>query len=423
MKILIPIKTYSNTSFLILIMNSILKELRKKIEVEEFWFVYTKGEKTNSKEKIKILYIDDFDNAKKVLEKVKPDLIHVWPTYTPIDYSFTLAAKKLKIPILGGFHRPFANETASFGSYLKLIFEKTIPTDNINSKRKNMKRGRFFVFKFWFLLKTQISLKRNPIDSLIDILIICREILKHETIPINSRFAVSAHWIGGEDLIKPLIKSKFRKETIFLTGNPVYDEIVNQTPHFIPNSKKESKIRVLFAPSTPFEHGFTSRSEQDKAMKDIIKNIIKKKSEIILTVKIHPSSAVYSEYKELIDDIDPNIILKQEGGILDYLNESDILITYPDTSLIPLPLFLKKPIILYNFYNAKNSIFLDKELAFECKDTTNITTQIIEIISNKIKIKGNADKFIKDYLYRFDGLASERISNLMLDMMHKNSYK
>ena len=45
MKILIPIKTYSNTSFLKLIMENVLSELRKHIQVEEFWFVYTKGEK------------------------------------------------------------------------------------------------------------------------------------------------------------------------------------------------------------------------------------------------------------------------------------------------------------------------------------------------------------------------------------------
>ena len=122
MKILIPIKTHSKNSFLILIMKNILIELRKEISVDVFWFVYTKGEKIHRELEKNILYIEDFNNAKKVLEEIKPDLIHVWPTFSPIDYSFTLAAKKLKIPVIGGFHQPFADETASINSYF-LIFK------------------------------------------------------------------------------------------------------------------------------------------------------------------------------------------------------------------------------------------------------------------------------------------------------------
>jgi len=420
MKILIPIKTYSSNSFLTLIMNNILTELRKNMSVEEFWFVYTKGEKNNENE---VLHIDNFDNAKKVLEKIKPDLIHVWPTYTPIDYSFTLAAKKLNIPIIGGFHQPFANETASINSYFNLMFDRELLTDDVNSEKKFMKRGKFFIFKLLFLLKTQIYLKRNPIKILADFLTIFREIIKHETTPINSRFAVSKHWVAGEGLVKHLIKAKFKKETIVLTGNPLYDDIINKASSLKPSLKKDNKIRVLFAPSTPAEHGFTSKKEQDIAMLEIIKNIVKRKSEFSLVVKIHPSSAIYSEYKELTDKIDPNLILRQEGDFLDYLNDSDILITYPDTSLLPIPLLMKKPIIINNFYNAKNSVFLNDKLAHECVDASKITSQIIEIISAKNKIEDKSEKFVKDYLFKADGLASKRISDMMLNLIKNNPQK
>ena len=80
-----------------LLFNQIVPELSKKQKVEIFWIShYDKRKKERSD--YQILDLEDFKNAKQVLEKIKPSLIYLNPNLSLIEDSFLITAKSMKIP-------------------------------------------------------------------------------------------------------------------------------------------------------------------------------------------------------------------------------------------------------------------------------------------------------------------------------------
>jgi len=412
LKILIPYRTTpAVSSFLTLVMKKIIYELRKKMDVMEIWFMYMPKTATRkvSDEKIILADIHDYKNAKEALEKLKPDLIFTWPTQNFIDFAFSIAGKHLKIPVISGFHRPFAEENLSLKSYISMFFEKTIPTVMYEEEEEeSMKRGRFFLSKYFFLLRTQIAIKMTFSEILKDFFILLKLYLVHPTLTMNSRFGNTLHWLSGEDLVVPLVKAGFKKSTLVVTGNPMFDDVFQRISKMKSTNHNDGKTHVLFAPSTISEHGFASYNQQDNAIKEIVKKVSGMEN-TVLTVKIHPSSAILSRYKKLIESVDPSIEIYQEGDILDFLKNNDVVVTFPDTSVLAYALFLQKPIIIFNFYNAKGSVFIERGIAHECKKSSELASLILKAVTEDLTKRRKVENFIKDYFYRTDGLAANRI--------------
>ena len=104
-KILISLHTMPTIrSYKQIIVNQIIPELKKNIEVKIFWFIYMPEKnnhiKQNNIDEV-ILDIHDFKNAVDVIQKIKPDIIYSSPTNNLPDYALNLAAKYLKIPTVG----------------------------------------------------------------------------------------------------------------------------------------------------------------------------------------------------------------------------------------------------------------------------------------------------------------------------------
>ena len=90
----------------------------------------------NLKSNIKIIDIHNYSNALEILKKEKPDVIFAWATHNFIDYAFSLAAKKMNIPVVSGFSRTLSQAaTSSFKFNVNLLFEKSVSTDIIEEKQ------------------------------------------------------------------------------------------------------------------------------------------------------------------------------------------------------------------------------------------------------------------------------------------------
>ena len=137
---------------------------------------------------------------------------------------------------------------------------------------------------------------------------------------------------------------------------------------------------------------------------------------MILTVKIHPSTARLSEYESLIHSIDKSIKIHQKGDIRDFLDDADVYISSEISTGEFFAVIARKPIIICNFFNNKNSnLLVENNVAKLCKHPENLLSIIKETYPNP-KSEITRQKFIQKYLYKEDGRSSERISNSLIKL-------
>lgn len=152
--------------------DNLLCALKKKTNVHVTWLVYTPDKFRSSFEKnldSNVLDIHDFKNAVEVLQKVKPDIIYASPTWSFIDYALSSAAKSLDIPTFSMIYSDiFSKKTTSkrLKSNFTRFFQNSVLTDTENNKKQFMRRGRFFIYKYLFLLRTKIVLKTDVFHTL-----------------------------------------------------------------------------------------------------------------------------------------------------------------------------------------------------------------------------------------------------------------
>jgi len=424
LKILLGSATMPDSkSFIPLFFDNLLPVLKNKINVQMIWLVYT-PERLSLPLPIfpdtTILDIHNYENALQVLQKEKPDIIFASASWDLMDYALSSAAKSLKIPVVTQFMvESYFDQTLSqkLISYSKRFFENTTPTDISTNKKKFMKRGRFFIYKYAFLLKTQYSIHHNILQTLKTFFIIFKKIINDYKIVHDSRFANTIHWLQSESLIEPLIHAGFERSSLIVTGNPMFDEAFKKLQNLNSVPKKERKIRILFAPSTLYEHGLWTRQQRDDTIKQITKAILEHKNEISLKIKIHPSSAILSEYKSLVHSIDETIEICQNGDILDLLYDTDVVITFGYTFVSTYSIISKKPLIICNFFDSLKDDLVQKQIALECTQPSSLIEIIHQSISKRMEYEQKCDDYIKHYFYKSDGLAAERISDSILKLV------
>ena len=103
--------------------------------------------------------------------------------------------------------------------------------------------------------------------------------------------------------------------------------------------------------------------------------------------------------------------------MVEFIQKSDVVITYSGSSSLVYAIVGKKPIIVCNFYNMENDIFQEKELVYQCKNKSTIISSIEQVLKSNPATKENIDSFIDEYFYKLDGRASERIGDSILDLV------
>jgi hypothetical protein len=427
-KILIPIHTLPNVkSGTTITFENLLPKLRERVNVQVIWLVYQPvgidlDIQTNPEEII--LDINDYDNALEILRKNKPDLIYAEASWDLISYAFSSAGRFLNIPVFGGFYSPTGinrDQKNLINSYIKRFFENSVPTDNEKNKKQFMRRGQFFIKKYFFLFKTLNASKLNLFQSIQKCFMILKYTLSDTTgyDNMDSKFANTLHWLESESIVKPLVNNGFDRSSLVVTGNPMYDKSYEKIAQFQLN-KNTDKLRVLLLPSTHYEHGFWTKKQRDFVITKIVKKITEDTTQLSLIVKIHPSTANLSDYESIINSINPNIKIHQKGEVLDFLNDVDVIVSFWFGSAEVYALLAKKPIIICNFFNEKGDVLLQRGLALECKEVSALTDSIKTAISSNSLLDKKRDDFIQEVLYKWDGKASDRICDAIMDLLQHN---
>jgi UDP-N-acetylglucosamine transferase subunit ALG13 len=416
-KILVPIHTKPNIiSDTTLLFKSLLPELRKIVNVTIIWVVYQPEKiKTSKNENEKILDIHDYENFIDILQKEKPDLVYAAATYSIIDFAISSASRHLKIPVLSKIYSRLGvikEKNMMMKSMITRAFEQHVPTDEKHTKKQFMKRGRFFFYKFRYMLKTIYATEKTKITSLKISLKILRyffSIGKHEGYP---ELANTAHWLESEYLYQKLIDMGYNEKSLFVTGNPMYDEVIKKVNSFKKMNNK--KLTVLFMPLAYYEHGMWTQEQNEKYFQTIIEKLNKNK-EISLSIKLHPSSHRFEYYNRMIKTVNQNIKVFQKGDALDHILQSDIIISYAGhgTSLVNV-LLCKKPLILCNFDQNDDGPILNKQLATKCEKSDKLNLLIKEAIKKNQNIEKDRKNFLEEFFYKLDGNASKRMVELIM---------
>ncbi|MGY5142922.1 MAG: hypothetical protein ACW9XH_00380 [Candidatus Nitrosopumilus sp. bin_32a] len=422
-KILIPIHTKPNIiSDTTLLFGCLLPELRKKINVIIVWVVYQPNKiKTLKKYNEVILDFHDYENFIDLLQKEKPDLVYAAATYSIIDYAISSASRYLNIPVLSKIYSRLGiikERKTMLKSMVSRVFEDNVPSDDEITKKQFMKRGRFFFYKFKYLIKTLNACKINKIKSLfigLHILTYFLNIGRHEGYP---EFANTLHWLEGESNLQKLIEMGYDKKSLVVTGNPIYDSVMKE----IIKTKEEEKLetKILFLPIAFYEHGMWTKEQNENNFKSII-NKINSSQTYSLKIKIHPSSNRFSEYKKMINEIDTNISLFQEGDAQKFIVDSDIVVSYASHSTaLVFVLLNKKPLILCNFDNQEKGPLLEREIAIECNNPLELNSIIKNTLENNPISEEKINNFLKEFFYKLDGNASTRLANEILKITKKH---
>ena len=411
-------------SFRTIIIEQVLEFLKNhNFEVE--WFIYMPDKiKSNLKknEEYKILDFHDYDNAVDLVRDVKPDIIYASAYPITTDMAIRLAGKHFKIPVVAEVVNQATVEdrlTKMIPTNISGFFQSSVYTDNNENEKQFMRRGRFWINKYRFLVRTQIILKINFIKIIKDFFTILSSYSTYKNIN-NVKYAVDYHFVEGNLLFNSLIKSGYNKSSLILTGSPVYDKVFQNLSHISP-STKNSKIRVLLLTHSMYEHGFWTRKQRDDLVKELVTEISKHKDEMSLVVKIHPSSEILSDYEKLIHSIDSSVPIYQKEDIQEFLNNSDVVIVYSTSSGPIQALILKKPIIMIN-QNLTGDIMLERKIVTECTDPSKIISSIHQAISSNPATERKINEFVEDYIFKADGLAYERVGKAIIEIIKKSKH-
>lgn len=407
-----------------LTIDNILPILNQKFNVTVIWFFYLpeKIEIQISDKNIEIYDIHDFKNALELLEKTKPDIILDNDYPSLMDLAIDTAAKYLKIPVITRMistDRDIISAKQLLTTFIPMFFHNKMPFET-SDKQKFMRRGRFFLFKYYFLFKTLIATKMNFIKIIHKLLIVLKWHLTYNIPYIDARFANTLHFLENKELETEMLSKGFSKSNLIVTGNPIYDATFKKYANHV-SVKPKNPVKILFAPIQYYEGGLWSKKERDETITSIIKSL-KNIQNISIFVKLHPSSQSYDDYEKLIHSIDSSIPIYQEGMITDFIDESDLVVSYgPIISSLTFVLIAKKPLILCNFTNHNYINKIEKDIAWECNESSKLPEIVNNVLNSFNKNDTMIENYLKKIMFAIDGKSSERLCKAIENLVDKHN--
>ena len=408
-------------------LKNIFSKLKEDFDLKLVWMIF-QPDKFNEYKYEESVVIDyhQFKDAIDAIEKVKPDLIITEVRLGINGIIFAKAGSYSKIPVVTitpTGESEFFSSNYSARSNLQLIMSDKVLADS--SKNKDpIKFGmlRYSLHRYCFLLNTLKKIHYTFFNLLKFFMSYPRIQIFSKSYPAlnkitsgNLNICFNNHWKSR------LIQTGFLESSIFLTGDPAYDKLY----HKIQQSKtlkniNSDKINILFCPTPMHEHGWMSKKDEDKLIIKLIQKIMTIDN-VEISLKIHPSSASFKEYDELLKSENIEISLFQKEDTISLLEQSDIMLTYGSSNIILDAILLKKPIILF-----KNSVIprltrlSDESIITECNDYDELDDLIKHLTDNSISSE-SFDHYISKQIGIFDGKNSERICNELKKLLKKNS--
>lgn len=410
------------TNYTTILFRNVLPILQKRVDTQIFWAVHDNfsTQINESNEKESILKISDFQNAVDMIKFVKPDLIFIIPGVSAPDYAFYMAAKFLNIKIVGGqisgpFFSPVGKKNR-FRTYFSQSLQKTTIVKN-NSKEKKILKSQVLWKKYVFLFNTMKNVNMTSYEKIHEF---SEFILAHTSwrylAKFISKFKCDTIFIDSKKELNKKIQEGYEKKSLVITGNPSYDQAIKKINEIVIERNNIKKIKILFLTvNLENQGGRWTRGGRNFMLKKILKFC--SSGNYLLSVKIHPTSENLDEYKNIISSIDSKILIYQKEDLVDCLKDVDVVISMSASTAGLISLLLKKPMIIWNYFNVKNDLFLDNEIALKCKNIEKFSDYVKDVLEVNPASEEKLQKVVSDVMYKADGKASERIAQEILKLI------
>jgi len=387
-------------------LNPIINSLRKNMNINEIWIV-THGGSTSKvfQENINVYNVFNFKNGKELLEKLEPDIL-LMTSSEYICYSLMLAAKKLNIPsVFLDSGILYSTEKSSFSNTLQKRFTQIRLS------------GNDFLKKYLFLLKTELILElgvRNIFKTFFQIF----SQLLSSIDRIEVRPKADVYICSNQDWADDAMKKGVLVENIFVVGESLLDPVYEQLTTLTKNPS--DKIEILFITTSAVEHGIWTNDMREQLVVDLVKELSKIKNISKLQIKIHPGESE-EYYKQLVHPIYPNVKITRLGDLTNLIFQSDLVVTFAQSSALIEALLFEKPIILVNMFN-ENYPFIREKIVIECKNGEE-TRKKIEDGSYKEIDKKKLSLYKERKFFKFDGKCGERAAEQITKILEKRENK
>ena len=382
--------------------DSVLNALRKKINVKELWIGANVGPITDTEEDNICYYsIFSFSDGNKVLEKLSPDLVMIPNGQEYLSRSLLFAAKFRSIPsvILYIGSPKYVSSSMAKTIFIRLITLQTL--------------GKMFLKKYIFLIKTLFGAGYN-------LQFVIKIILKDIYFILTSFIAefksddADMYICSNFDWFDYAIKRGINRNKLIVVGEYLLDHIYDRMSQM--SRTKSDKIEILFITAPVVVHGYWTPRMHDEVITKTVKAIKEQAGDITnLRIKIHPTSERLEDYKRIINKIDSSIEIIQKDDLFSLIYQSDLVITFAQSTALLQVLLLNKPLFIINLFNERLP-YIEEKVAIECKS--------IDVLIDKIKdgsySKIDVDKmrtFIERQLYKFDGKCGERAADHIVSLL------
>lgn len=218
---------------------------------------------------------------------------------------------------------------------------------------------------------------------------------------------------GQHDYETLINKSIYKPEQIIVSGQPRNDVLFYANKNYSKedflkryNIPLENKI-VLW--TTQFD--VFSEEETEKSLKTVI-NSIKKIKKVALIIKQHPTEdeKITNLIKSYIkDDEISALLVPKKSDIYEQLFICDLMITKFSTTAME-AVTLNKPVIVLNLSGKPDlANFVEEGIALGVYNEKEFIPTVEKLLKNNKLLEENRNKYIKKYLYKMDGKATERV--------------
>jgi hypothetical protein len=207
--------------------------------------------------------------------------------------------------------------------------------------------------------------------------------------------------------------SSYPKDSVIVTGQPRYDHLFAVEQKYLRNqviSKYKINPNSKIILWTTQCHGLSMKENNVnfETVFDCIDNI---KEEITLIIKQHPGET--NRYTKMIHRILKKykinvIITAKDADTYELIYACDVLMTKSSTTVLE-AILLDKPVIVLNLSGEQDVInFVQEGVAKGVYNRTSLEPTIVNLLNND-DLKTYRQKFISQYLFKNDGMATSRV--------------
>ena len=396
--------------------------LSKKINLKIVWLMFPafpSYKKSDAKlTDQEIIFSDQFDSILEIFEYVNPDLVIINGTLDFHNVRTILMSRFQNIPVVSLFFRNAHLLKFSLTSTLKMRF-RTLSDKNDHESSYTTSSQPPFIFYLSQLKSIFKTLKKagfKKFESIIFILNYMRIIL-FNAYPTHKIISGDINLCINEKMKKKLISSGFDYSSVFVIGDPSYDNLDLTTKNNQPEEKSD-KIKILFCPTPRHEHGLISKEKEFNLIINVINKILSENN-FEIALKLHPSSSSMKEYVDELDGkIKKPIIFYQSEDLLKLFTQYDILLTYGETNAVTSAILNQKPVISLNFDTnlTGHVVFYDDNVITQCRDLNLLVSDIKNTKSMFIS-EDDIKKFLQNYFGFIDGNASILASDVVINFL------